>query len=60
MNEPWDSQTGLPESIKVSDELAKSEDDIRVVVPIISKKCNWDDTLARVATNLFGWIWRGK
>jgi hypothetical protein len=59
MNEPWENQDNRPESIKVSDELAKSKDSVHLSV---SKtwKCNWDDALARVATNLFGWLWRGK
>jgi hypothetical protein len=59
MNEDWERDL-KPDSVKAAEELGKREDGIRVTVPIISKKCNWDDALARVATNLFGWIWRGK
>jgi hypothetical protein len=58
MNEDWEREL-LPESIKVSEELAKSKDDIRVNIPIISKKCNWDDFLWRIASNVFGKIFRG-
>jgi hypothetical protein len=59
MNEDWEREL-LPESIKVSEELGKREDGIRVNVPIISKKCNPDDIVWSIANKLFGWIWRGK
>lgn len=59
MNEPWE-QNLKPESIKVSEQLGKRDDGMIVKVPIISTKVNWDDTLARVASNILHFFWRSK
>jgi hypothetical protein len=56
MNEPWEESL-KSESVRNADELAKEEPTITIGK---TWKWNWDDTLARIATNLFGWIWRGK
>jgi hypothetical protein len=58
MNEDWERDL-KPDSVKAAEELGKREDGIRVTVPIISKKCNWDDFLWRIASNVFGKIFRG-
>jgi hypothetical protein len=53
MDEPWENQDHRPESTRVSEELAKKEDGMMITIPIISKKCNWDDTIAGWFKKLF-------
>jgi hypothetical protein len=57
MNEDWE-QNLKPESIKVSENLTDRDDGMMIKVPIVSKKCNWDDHAWNIANKLFGWIWR--
>jgi hypothetical protein len=54
MNEPWDTQDNLPESIRVSDELQKREDDGFKVRVGKTWKVNWDDWLERLWNKMRG------
>lgn len=58
MNEPWEENL-KPDSVKKMDELGKQEDGMTITVSK-SFKWNWDDALARVATNILHFFWRSK
>lgn len=56
MNEPWETE---PEVVKKLKELGDREDEgYKVIIPIISKRCNPEDVAWSIANKLFGWIWR--
>lgn len=53
MNEPWELNDHIPDSVKKMDEIGKSEDEGHKITVSKTWKVNWDDWLERAWNKIF-------